>query len=187
MSRRQASITSLIITATIFIYLYKPSDNVVLDEIPITENKVVVAADKPTEVVVAPPVAPTVVAPPKPVEVAKVDVKPTEKKSETITVEATHYTAYCDGCTGITKMGDNVKSTIYVNGLRVIAADPRVIPLGSIVTVELEDGTTFKASVRDVGGGIKGARIDVLVSSKNEAYRLGRQQAVITIIERGGN
>jgi len=101
------------------------------------------------------------------------------------TMIATHYTARCEGCSGITATGIDVSRTIYANGLRVIAVDPRVIPLGSIVRVEYADSTTFKAIAGDVGGGIKNRRIDVLVASENEAYRLGKQTVTVTILKDG--
>lgn len=102
-----------------------------------------------------------------------------------ITMIATHYTSRCEGCSGITATGIDVTRTIYVNGLRVIAVDPRVIPLGSIVRVEYADGTTFKAIAGDVGGAIKNRRIDVLVASESEAYRLGKQTVTVTILKNG--
>lgn len=101
------------------------------------------------------------------------------------TMIATHYTARCEGCSGITATGIDVTRTIYANGLRIIAVDPQVIPLGSIVRVEYADGTTFKAIAADVGGAIKSRRIDVLVASENEAYRLGKQTVIVTILKNG--
>jgi 3D (Asp-Asp-Asp) domain-containing protein len=101
----------------------------------------------------------------------------------TYDMEATFYTSSCRGCTGYTKHnGYNVKNTIYVENFRVIAVDPKFIKMGSIVRVELENGMTFKALAADIGGDIKNNRIDVLVSTKKEAYSLGRMKAKITII-----
>lgn len=54
-----------------------------------------------------------------------------------------------------TAMGDNL---IDVVGL-CIAADPRVLPMNSKVYI---DGVGYR-TVRDVGGGIKGAHVDLLV------------------------
>lgn len=97
---------------------------------------------------------------------------------------ATFYTAYCEGCSGITYSGHNVLNTIYTpEGLRIIAVDPTVIPLGTIVNVTLSDGTTFKAEASDIGGDIKGRRIDVLVASRDEAYKLGRQTVKVEILK----
>lgn len=98
-----------------------------------------------------------------------------------ITMIATHYTSRCEGCSGITATGIDVARTIYANGLRVIAVDSSVISLGSIVRVEYADGTTFKAIAADVGGAIKNRRIDVLVASESEAYRLGKQTVTVTM------
>lgn len=100
------------------------------------------------------------------------------------TMLATHYTSRCEGCSGITATGIDVTRTIYANGLRVVAVDPGVIPLGSIVRVEYADGTTFKAIAGDVGGMIKGNRIDVLVASENDAYRLGKQAVTVTTLKK---
>lgn len=102
-----------------------------------------------------------------------------------LTMLASHYTSRCDGCSGITATGIDVTRTIYANGLRVIAVDPAIISLGSIVRVEYADGTTFKAIAGDTGGAIKNRRIDVLVASENEAYRLGKQTVTVTILKYG--
>ena len=97
-------------------------------------------------------------------------------------MEATFYGPDCKGCSGITKVGYNVRNTIYVEGMRVIAVDPRIIALNSILKVELEDGQVFRAIAGDIGADIKGNRIDVLVSSEKESFKYGRQKAKITIL-----
>jgi len=100
-----------------------------------------------------------------------------------ISVEATYYTAFCDtGCIGITATGIDVSSTIYHKGLRVIAVDPAVIPLGSVVQVTA-GGETFRAIAGDTGGAIKGHRIDILVGSHAEAMRNGRVPAKVEIVK----
>ena len=98
---------------------------------------------------------------------------------------ATAYTAYCNGCSGITKTGHDLRKSIYSKGRRVIAVDPRYIPLGSIVRVTLADGSSFEASAQDIGGAIKGAIIDVAHETKQEAYVFGRQSVEIRMIRRG--
>ncbi len=100
------------------------------------------------------------------------------------TFEATFYTAYCStGCTGTTATGIDVSQTIYHEGVRIIAVDPAVIPLGTRVKVTLADGSSFVATASDTGGDIKGRRIDVLVANKAEARRLGRQKAEVEVIK----
>ena len=183
MNRMKASITALILALmlTVNVALYKPSDHEELSESPTTQTSGV----KPFDDAIQAP-EPVIV----PEDISQDDVEPTQVKPKpkptVITVEATFYTAKCDGCSGITKLGYDVRRTIYVNGRRVIAVDPRVIPLGSIVRVDLANGQSFEAVAGDVGGAIKGARIDVLVATYDEAIRLGRQQAKVTIIEDGG-
>lgn len=100
------------------------------------------------------------------------------------TYEATFYTARCEGCSGITYSGHDVRNTIHTpEGLRIIAVDPSMIAIGSIVRVTLSDGTSFKAEASDIGGDIKGSRIDILVATKEEALRLGRQDVTVEIIK----
>lgn len=105
----------------------------------------------------------------------------------TLNVEASFYTAFCPtGCIGITATGIDVRNTIYTpEGYRVIAVDPSVIKLGSIVKVTLADGDSFEAKAADTGGDIRGNRIDILVESTDEAFSLGRQSASIEIISEG--
>ncbi|MFX6153002.1 3D domain-containing protein, partial [Acinetobacter baumannii] len=53
--------------------------------------------------------------------------------SEELYVIATAYTAYCTGCSGTTATGINLRAN---PNAKVIAVDPRVIPLGTKVYVE---------------------------------------------------
>ena len=93
-----------------------------------------------------------------------------------MTVEATAYTAFCDGCSGTTSTGIDLRSN---PNQKVIAVDPSVIPLGSKVHVE-GYGT---AVAGDIGGAIKGNRIDVFIPSKDEAYKWGRKQVKIQVLD----
>lgn len=100
--------------------------------------------------------------------------------------EATAYTAFCDtGCIGVTKTGIDVSNTTHHNGLRVIATDPSIVPMWSIVELRFADGSTERAIAVDTGGAIKGRRIDYLIGSKADALKFGRQQVSVKIIERG--
>lgn len=101
--------------------------------------------------------------------------------SNGISVSATYYTASCVGCSGVTATGYDVRSSIYANGYRVIAVDPSVIPLGSIVEVSTPS-ETFMAIAGDTGGAIKGSRIDILVSTKTQALSYGRVAATVRIV-----
>ena len=61
---------------------------------------------------------------------------------------------------------------------QLIAVDPSIIPLGSKVWVE---GYGY-AIAGDTGGSIKGNKIDVLFSSKAEAYSWGRKKVRIKVL-----
>lgn len=98
---------------------------------------------------------------------------------------ATAYTSHCSGCSGITKTGVNLRQSIYHEGKRVIAVDPRYIPLGSIVRVTLSNGSSFEAIAEDIGGAIKGAIIDVAHETTQEAYVFGRQSVEVRLIRKG--
>ncbi|MBF4502301.1 DUF348 domain-containing protein [Savagea sp. SN6] len=90
-------------------------------------------------------------------------------------VEATAYTPYCTGCSGISAAGINLRAN---PNLRLIAVDPRVIPMGSKVWVE---GYGY-AVAGDTGGAIKGNRIDVLMQTKSQAYSWGRKKVKIKVM-----
>lgn len=90
-------------------------------------------------------------------------------------VTATAYTAGCNGCTGITATGINLKAN---PNLKVIAVDPKVIPLGSKVWVE---GYGY-AIAGDTGGAIKGNKIDLHMATKADAYKFGRRQVKIKVM-----
>ena len=97
---------------------------------------------------------------------------------------ATHYTADCDTCgqwKGITATGADISSSIYVNGKRVIAVDPSVIPLNSTVRVT-GGGHNFEALALDTGGRIVGNKIDILVGTKSEAKSLGVKNVKVEVL-----
>lgn len=93
-----------------------------------------------------------------------------------IYVSSTAYTASCKGCSGVTSTGVDLKSN---PGAKIIAVDPSVIPLGSKVYVE---GYGY-AVAADKGGAIKGNRIDVFFSSKNDAYRWGVKRVKVRVLD----
>ncbi|MEH7491744.1 ubiquitin-like domain-containing protein [Neobacillus niacini] len=91
-------------------------------------------------------------------------------------VNTTAYTAYCNGCSGRTATGFDLRAN---PGAKVIAVDPRVIPLGTKVYVE---GYGY-AVAADTGGAIKGHKIDVFFPTKTEAFRWGVRKVKIKILQ----
>ena len=67
----------------------------------------------------------------------------------------------------------------------VVAVDPRVIPLGSRLYIEAENGTWIygTAVAADTGGAIKGNKIDLYVESYSDAINFGRRKAKVYILE----
>jgi len=67
----------------------------------------------------------------------------------------------------------------------LIAADPRILPLGS--RVRLEAGTfSGEYLVADTGGAVRGRRIDIWTPSIREAMRFGRRTIKLTVLSFGG-
>ncbi|MEK4629141.1 MAG: LysM peptidoglycan-binding domain-containing protein [Solibacillus sp.] len=138
-------------------------------EIPKVVKKV------PTEVKQEPTPTPTPDPKPAP-EPSKVSPTDPSNVKKTLTVTATAYTAYCKGCSGITKTGINLRKN---PDLKVIAVDPKVIPLGSKVWVE----GYGVAIAGDIGGAIKGNKIDIFVKNKTDAYEWGRKKVTIKVLK----
>jgi uncharacterized protein YabE (DUF348 family) len=91
-------------------------------------------------------------------------------------VNTTAYTAYCNGCSGVTASGFDLRAN---PSAKVIAVDPRIIPLGTKVFVE---GYGY-AVAADTGGAIKGHKIDVFFPTKAEAFRWGVRKVKIKILQ----
>ena len=83
-------------------------------------------------------------------------------------------TAYC--LSGHTASGIGVRPGI-------IAADPRVLPIGTVVHLRAGSYTGIY-TVMDTGGRIKGRIVDVYVPTRKEAIQFGRRQVKIKVIGR---
>lgn len=117
-----------------------------------------------------------------PADTAKVESTPStsNKGSHIGDFQATAYAVGAWGVPGtVTRNGTDISETIYTEeGYRIIAADPNVIPLNTVVKVSLPSGDTFKAKVADTGGMIKGNIIDILMDSPDKALQFGRQDGI---------
>lgn len=67
----------------------------------------------------------------------------------------------------------------------IIAADPKVLPLGSRVHVQA-GSWSGEYLVADTGGAIKGRKIDIWTPSSREAMRFGRRTVKLTVLSYGG-
>lgn len=95
---------------------------------------------------------------------------------------ASYYGPDCKGCSGITVTGINVRETNSYNGLRIVAVDPKVLPLGTIVEITTPY-ESFRAISADKGGAIKGYKLDILVESEEVASEYGRHNVQLRIIQ----
>ncbi|MCQ6280017.1 LysM peptidoglycan-binding and 3D domain-containing protein [Bacillus sp. EB600] len=157
----------------------------IFDDVNTTKEAVTEKATKPAAPTVSVPSPTPEVAPapqpaapaakpatPAPQPAPTAEAAPTSKE---ITVKATAYTASCEGCSGITATGVNIKDN---PNEKVIAVDPSVIPLGSKVYVE----GYGEATAADTGGAIKGNRIDIFIPSEQAAVNFGVKQLKVTIL-----
>lgn len=87
-------------------------------------------------------------------------------------------TAYCpcSECCGEWANGITYTGTVATEG-RTIAVDPGVIPLGTKVEI---NGSEYIAE--DVGGSIKGNRIDMFFNSHEEALKWGVREYVVKLV-----
>lgn len=106
-------------------------------------------------------------------------VKPVVKSNvKSYTMNASAYTPYCKGCSGKTALGWNVRTKKH----KVVAVDPRVIPLGSKVQVLVGGKSMGTYTAADTGGAIKGKKIDILMYSQSEAIKFGRKTVTVKVL-----
>ncbi len=85
-------------------------------------------------------------------------------------------TAYCDH--GFTASGVWVREGI-------VAGDPRVLPLGSVIDVKVDGELLGRYEVMDTGGKIKGYIIDIWMPTCEEATRFGDREVHVRVRKRG--
>jgi len=90
-------------------------------------------------------------------------------------VSATAYTPYDPGSGGYTAIGWDIKSSKK----KVVAVDPRVIPLRSTVKVYYKGKLLGTYTAADTGGAIKGKKLDILYYSRAEAFKWGRRTVTV--------
>jgi len=99
------------------------------------------------------------------------------KPNEVSLSQATNYTATAYSLYGKTASGRRVSKGL-------IAADPRVLPLGT--RVRLDAGNySGEYLVADTGGSVRGKRIDIWTPTGREAMRFGRRIVKLTVLSFG--
>ena len=145
-------------------YVIYPGDELKLDGEEVTDKKVEFVASSSI-----PASQPVVQAK------EKANAPATEEVVKEMTVTATAYTAYCEGCSGTTAYGIDLRAN---PNRKVIAVDPRVIPLGTKVWVE----GYGEAIAGDTGGAIKGNKIDVFIPSQQNAIAWGVKTVKLRVL-----
>ncbi|MBU2700344.1 3D (Asp-Asp-Asp) domain-containing protein [Sporomusaceae bacterium BoRhaA] len=92
-------------------------------------------------------------------------------------------TAYAPGAHDNGKWGDLTHMGTKVRP-GVVAVDPNVIPLGSRVYIQFADGHGVYAQAEDTGGAIKGNRIDIAMSSVDEANDFGMKNVTVFVLNK---
>ncbi len=96
-------------------------------------------------------------------------------------------TAYCSCKKCCDKDPSNKWYGITASGRKAgwgtVAVDRRLIKLGSRLRIEGFPDTVFRAD--DVGGAIKGKRIDLWFPSHRKALEFGRQKLVVKLVSSG--
>jgi 3D (Asp-Asp-Asp) domain-containing protein len=107
-------------------------------------------------------------------KLASEEVKSDPLAEEKGLAPASHYVATAYSLRGRTASGRMVSKGL-------IAADPRLLPLGSRVRLEA-GGYSGEYLVADTGGAIRGRRIDIWTPSSSEAMRFGRRAVKLTVL-----
>ncbi|MCC6680840.1 MAG: 3D domain-containing protein [Phycisphaeraceae bacterium] len=92
-------------------------------------------------------------------------------------------TAYSPDARSCGKWADGKTASgysVWTNGMKLVAADTRILPFGSIISVPGYNGGQ-PVQVLDRGGKIKGNRLDVLYPTHEIARRWGVQRLTVTV------
>jgi 3D (Asp-Asp-Asp) domain-containing protein len=93
-------------------------------------------------------------------------------------IQATAYVPTCEGCSGVTKTGVDVRKGVH----KLIAVDPKVVPLNKKVELTVDGKSWGIWETKDIGGDIQGFRIDILMPTLEQAMEFGRQDVVLKIV-----
>lgn len=94
-------------------------------------------------------------------------------------------TAYSPGAESCGKFADGITSSLHsvdTNAMQLVAADTRILPLGSVITVPGYRSTKL-VPVLDRGGKIKGNRLDVLFATAEQARAWGVKKLSVVVWE----
>ena len=67
----------------------------------------------------------------------------------------------------------------------MVAADPRVLPIGSLLRIDAPKAYAGTYTVMDTGGAVAGRRLDIFMPDCARAKRFGKQAIRVRILRRG--
>ncbi len=102
--------------------------------------------------------------------------RPAKKVWMTVTGYSPDAASCGDSADGLTATLHSVKT----NNGRLVAADPKVLPYGSMLSIPGYANTTI-VPVLDCGGAIKGSRLDLLFPTHEEAIQWGKKRVLVTV------
>jgi 3D (Asp-Asp-Asp) domain-containing protein len=109
------------------------------------------------------------------------DGRPIRAK-KTIWMTVTGYSPDARSCGDSADGRTATNHSVWTNGMNLVAADPRLLPYGSIVSVPgYAEGEAVP--VLDCGGAIKGTRLDLLYPSHSQALKWGVKRVKVTVWE----
>lgn len=94
-------------------------------------------------------------------------------------------TAYSPDARSCGDSADGITATLHsvqTNGHKLVASDPKVLPMGSMLSIP-GYGDDMIVPVLDIGGKIKGNRLDVLFPTHEQAVQWGARRLSVTVWE----
>jgi len=104
------------------------------------------------------------------------------RPARTIRMKVTAYSPDEESCGDSADGITSSLHSVWTNASKLVAADSRVLPLGSMVSVPGYDGAQI-VPVLDRGGAIKGRRLDVLYPTHAQARKWGTQILDVVVWE----
>jgi len=104
------------------------------------------------------------------------------RPARTMTMVVTGYSPDSRSCGEFADGKTATLHSVQTNAMKLVAADTKVLPYGSMVSVPGYDSAQI-VPVLDCGGAIKGRRLDLMFPTHEQARKWGRQRLQVTVWE----
>lgn len=98
----------------------------------------------------------------------------------TITMTVTAYSPDHRSCGEFADGQTATLHSVFTNAMKLVAADPRMLPMGTMLSIDGYDGGDI-VPVLDIGGAIKGNRLDVLFPTHEQAMEWGVREIDVVV------